>query len=165
MSPWELIVEPKNTTQWPQQRSNPDRSIQSPTRQSPMSFIGAKGLKSNLFSFFSYLLFQYYVVSIECPACSDFQTNNSKVSNTSFSQELPCGNEYIFTVRASDTLQNGAESHVAISLNSPVGPVTHLTVQFIPGNGTADRIVHDNFLLKWDPPKDAASSGFKVLGT
>ncbi|KAJ7384231.1 hypothetical protein OS493_022861 [Desmophyllum pertusum] len=103
----------------------------------------------------------YYVVSIECPACSDFQTNNSKVSNTSFSQELPCGNEYIFTVRASDTLQNGAESHVAISLNSPVGPVTHLTVQFIPGNGTADRIVHDNFLLKWDPPKDAASSGFK----
>ncbi|KAJ7384239.1 protein tyrosine phosphatase [Desmophyllum pertusum] len=58
-------------------------------------------------------------------------------------------------------LQNGAESHVAISLNSPVGPVTHLAVQFIPGHGTVDRIVHNNFLLKWDTPKDAASSDFK----
>lgn len=127
------------------------------------------------FYLFIYLLvcffFQYYVVVTICPNCSSFDPDRSTVNKTSFSQQLSCGQSYIFIVIAITQLEASADNQVTLTLK-PAGmeSVSNLTVKYFPGDRNFSDFIPgkdwikfvDRFLLTWDPPKNLAAASIQV---
>jgi len=108
------------------------------------------------FIFFG-LFLQYYVVITTCPNCSSFDPIRTKINGTSLSQNLSCGQTYIFTVTAVTQLEASAPIQIYVTLRPvAIGPVANLTVKYFPGklSDVVSDESFDRFLLTWDPPKN-----------
>ena len=103
--------------------------------------------------------------------CVDFDTRRTMVNDTSLRQNLPCGQTYVFTIRAVTQLEAGAASHATLSLKpADIEPVTNLAVKYLPRSGNISNISSvvnpdeswDRFILTWDPPKNFSADKIEV---
>ena len=108
-------------------------------------------------------VFQYYIVTTECIQCSTDPTT-VQVYNTTLDKSLPCGNTYIFTVRAVISGESSNDKTAQVTLRPSAGAVGNLAVKFVPGkNETAwIRQRQDGFQLTWDPPSDVDPNKIEV---
>ena len=95
------------------------------------------------------------MVTTECIHCS-FDTTHDKAINTTLNITVPCGNTYIFTVRAVINGKSSKGIETNITTLPTAGAVTKLAVKFIPGKNESDWIKkrEDALQLTWNPPND-----------
>ena len=95
------------------------------------------------------------MVTTECIHCS-YNTIHNKTYKTTLDITVPCGNTYIFTVRAAINGESSNGREVRIISPATAGAVTKLAVKFIPGKNESDWIKkrEDALQLTWDPPND-----------
>ena len=100
------------------------------------------------------------MVTTECIHCS-FNTTHHNPKNTYLDMLVPCGNTYIFTVRAVINDESSNDKKVNVTLPTTAGAVTNLAVKFIPGKNKTDWIKkrEDALQLTWDPPSDKCLVG------
>ena len=97
------------------------------------------------------------MVITACPNCSSFEPIRSKINGTSLSQNLSCGQTYVFTVTAVTQLEASTPIQTYVQLKpAAIGPIANLTVKYFPGNlsDVVSDESFDRFLLTWDPPKN-----------
>ena len=94
-------------------------------------------------------------MTTECIHCGLNKVTNV-ASHTHLDKNLPCGNIYIFTVRAVIYGKSGDERKVQLTIEPQAGAVTNLAVKFIPGKNATDWIKRreDGLQLTWDPPSN-----------
>ena len=98
-----------------------------------------------------------------CPNCSNFEPIRTKinVTITSLSQNLSCGQTYVFTVTAVTKLEVSTARQTSLQLEpAAIEPVTNLTVKYIPGNFSDES--WDRFQVTWDPPKNLSPRRIQV---
>ncbi len=115
------------------------------------------------------------MVVIDCARCGFFEPIRTRVVNqTSFSQILPCGETYTFTVSAVTKLEASTDSQVTYTVETTVETVENLAVTFIPGKHNGSEVsptddiitqIDDKFVLTWDPPVKLSSSSIQVCVT
>lgn len=110
------------------------------------------------------MVLQYYVVITRCSSCGRFDSIRRRINGTSLSQNLSCGQTYVFTVTAVTLLESSTARQTQISLTSANVAVENLTVSYFPAN-LSDVITDawwDRFLLTWDPPKNLSPDKIQV---
>ena len=104
------------------------------------------------------------MVITRCSSCGSFDSIRRKINGTSLSQNLSCGQTYVFTVTAVTQLESSTVAQTQISLTSADVAVENLTVNYFQAN-LSDVITDeswDRFLLTWDPPKNLSPDKIQV---
>lgn len=114
----------------------------------------------------AHLFIKSYIVVIECPDCASFKTDPVVREETNFTQILPCGNSYKFTVRGvTKDSKRTQESTKTLSLPAPVGKVTNFTVKSKPVK--PDDILggeKECSVIRWGPPQEKEPSSAEWNG-
>ena len=113
------------------------------------------------------LFLQNYLVITECDHCGFINTTRTITSQPKLDLKLPCGNTYVFTVKAQTKRGISGGSKVYLEIKPSVGAVTNLMVNFIGGgedtNGTDwSKEREKGFLLTWNAPRDINASDIQV---
>lgn len=87
-----------------------------------------------------------------------------QTGNTSVDLRVPCGNTYMFAVRAVISGTFSVENNVNLTVVTTVGAVTNLAVKFVPGKSETLWIarLHDAFHLTWGKPKGVSQVDIEV---
>ena len=113
----------------------------------------------------SHLSCQHYMVTTECIHCGLDTTNVDVAFHTRLDRLLPCGNTYIFTVRAVINGKSGDGRKILLRMEPQAGAVTNLAVKFIRGKNESGWIEkgEDGFQLTWDPPSNLDPDKIEVV--